>query len=62
MIKSTERELARTHSNADAISFKGFPFSKPENKIEVEKTRRCKKGEVAPCLGSYQISPSFKMA
>jgi hypothetical protein len=58
LVKATQRELARKHPGLKTISFKKAPFKKNAMKIAVPRTRRCKQGEVAPCLkGEVSTKP-----
>jgi len=60
MIKATQRELARKHQGLKSIDFEGKPFTQELSKVVVEKTKKCKRGEVAPCLtGEVSNRPKF---
>jgi len=60
LIKVTQRELAREHGSRAIFDFDGKPFRKDLQKIVVPRTRKCKRGEVAPCLtGKTTDKPRF---
>jgi hypothetical protein len=60
MVKATQRELARKHTGLKTLDFQGMPFTQSLTKIEVAKTKKCKRGETAPCLsGEVSDRPKF---
>lgn len=60
LIEATQRELARLHDGALALDFKGHPFNKDLESIQVPKTKSCKRGETPPCLsGKFTTFPKF---
>lgn len=60
LISATQRELKRLHDGLFVFNFEGRPFVVDFDQILVPKTKKCKKGELAPCLsGSYSNRPKF---
>ncbi|NQZ00981.1 MAG: DUF2608 domain-containing protein [Bdellovibrionales bacterium] len=62
LIRVGQRELARVHDEDRPIfDFDGKPFDEDLSRLLVPKTRRCNKGEEAPCLtGEKSRAPKFE--
>ncbi len=61
LIEATQRELARDHNEIEVYDFNVTPFNVTLNSLPIELTKKCSRGQVAPCLkpGQFNTRPSF---